>query len=105
MPHWRSRRRARVLLLAAAISFVVPIAAPAPVHAAGSCATPGRDGTASLSGVINTYYPGSGTASGAGAITLGAATGAASPIAIGDAAPVAAPRVIAPAPEAVPLPG
>ena len=84
MPHWHSRRRARVLLLAAAIAFVVPIAAPAPVHAAGPCATPGRDGTASLSGVINTYYPGSGTASGSAAITLGAATGAALPIAIGD---------------------
>src|ERR1700730_9295623 len=84
MPHWHSRRRARVLLLAAAIAFVVPIAAPAPVHAAGPCAAPGRDGTASLSGVINTYYPGSGTASGSAAITLGAATGAALPIAIGD---------------------
>lgn len=85
MPHWRSRRRARVLLLAAATAFVVPIASPAPVHAAGTCATPGRDGTATLSGVINTYYPGSATAAaGSATITLGAATGSASPIAIGD---------------------
>ena len=84
MPHWRMRRRARVLLLAAAIAFVVPIAVSAPVYGAGPCATPGRDGTAILNGVINTYYPGSGTGAGSAPITLGVATGAASPIAIGD---------------------
>ncbi|HVS07651.1 MAG TPA: hypothetical protein VHK65_15995, partial [Candidatus Dormibacteraeota bacterium] len=70
-----------LLLAAAVIAVVVP---SIPAESAGQCATPGRDGTATLNGVINTYYPGSGTASGAGAITLGAATGAASPIAIGD---------------------
>src|ERR1700694_2357081 len=76
------RRRTLVLLLAVGgLALVVP---SIPAQAAGGCATPGRDATASLSGVINTYYPGSGTASGSGAITLGAATGAASPIAIGD---------------------
>src|SRR6202165_3042619 len=76
------RRRTLVLLLAVGgLALVVP---SIPAQAAGGGATPGRDGTASLSGVINTYYPGSGTASGSGAITLGAATGAASPIAIGD---------------------
>src|ERR1700736_647969 len=70
-----------LLLAAGVIALVVP---SIPAYSAGGCATPGRDGTASLTGVINTYYPGSGTASGSGAITLGAATGAATPIAIGD---------------------
>src|SRR2546421_4706237 len=73
----------RVLLLGAAIvAFVIP---PASVEAAGTCATPGRDGTATLNSVINTYYPGAVTAAaGSTSITLGAATGAATPIAIGD---------------------
>src|SRR6267378_4157663 len=85
MPQWRTHPRVRLLLLAAALAFVVPIAVPTPVHAAGSCATPGRDLTATLNGVINTYYPGSATAAaGSSTITLGAASGAASPIAIGD---------------------
>src|ERR1700737_4505239 len=70
-----------LLLAAGVIALVVP---SIPAYAAGGCATPGRDGTATLNGVINTYYPGSGTAAGSGAITLGVATGAASPIAIGD---------------------
>jgi hypothetical protein len=74
MPHWRRRPRARALLLAAALAFVVPIAAPAPVLAAGGCATPGRDLTATLGGVINTYYPGGATAAaGSSTITLGTA--------------------------------
>jgi uncharacterized repeat protein (TIGR01451 family) len=69
-------------LAAAVIALVVP---SIPAYAAGGCATPGRDGTATLNGVINTYYPGSGTAAAASTtITLGAATGAATPIAIGD---------------------
>src|SRR5207248_1087471 len=43
----------RVLLLGAAIvAFVIP---PASVEAAGTCATPGRDGTATLNSVLNTY--------------------------------------------------
>src|SRR2546428_4907540 len=77
------RGRVFVLLLAAGVlALVVP---SIPAHAAGGCATPGRDGTASLTGVINTYYPGVGTAAAASTtITLGTATGAAAPIAIGD---------------------
>src|SRR2546429_586427 len=73
----------RVLLLGAAIvAFVIP---PASVEAAGTCATPGRDGTATLNSVINTYYPGALTAAaGATTITLGTATGAGTPIAVGD---------------------
>src|SRR2546426_6078280 len=77
------RGRTLILLLAAGVlALVVP---SIPAHAAGGCATPGRDGTASLTGVINTYYPGVGTAAAASTtITLGTATGAAAPIAIGD---------------------
>src|ERR1700730_8187031 len=70
-----------LLLAAGVIALVVP---SIPAEAAGQCATPGRDGTATLNGVINTYYPGSGTASGSGAIPLCAAAGAASAIAIDD---------------------
>ena len=71
-----------LLLAAGIIALVVP---SIPAQAAGGCATPGRDGTVSLIGVVNTYYPGVGTAAAASAtITLGAATGAATPIAIGD---------------------
>src|SRR2546421_912295 len=85
MPQWRTHPRVRILLLAAALAFVVPIALSTPVSAAGICATPGRDLTATLNGVINTYYPGGATAAaGSSTITLGAATGAASPIAPGD---------------------
>ena len=43
----------------------------ATIAAAAACATPGKDGVGSLSGVINSYYPGSGTASGT-SLTLGA---------------------------------
>jgi uncharacterized repeat protein (TIGR01451 family) len=73
-------------LLAAAIAFVVPTAVPVPVLAAGpACATPGRDGTATLSGIVNTYYPGTATAAaGTSTIVLGPASGAATPIAVGD---------------------
>src|SRR5438105_3109317 len=45
-----------VLLLAAAVIALLIPAAPA--EAAGLCATPGRDGSASLTGIVNTYYPG-----------------------------------------------
>jgi len=51
------------------------------------CATPGKDGAGgALSGVVNTYYPGTGTltAGAAPSVTLGAASGAATPIGVGD---------------------
>ena len=50
------------------------------------CATPGKDGPGgTLSGVINTYYPGTGNASaGATSIPIGASTGSATAIANGD---------------------
>jgi hypothetical protein len=53
---------------------------------AQTCATPGKDGNAgTLTGIVNTYYPGTATANaGATSITIGAATGASTPIASGD---------------------
>jgi uncharacterized repeat protein (TIGR01451 family) len=54
--------------------------------AAGLCATPGGSGAGgTLAGVVNTYYPGVGTASaGAGSIDLGSPAGAPTSIAQGD---------------------
>src|SRR5882762_8342189 len=52
-----------------------------------ACATPGLDGTpgAPLTGVVNTYYPGTASAAaGATSITVGASTGFAATIGIGD---------------------
>ena len=50
------------------------------------CAVPGNDGPGgTLSGVINTYYPGTASASaGATSISIGTPTGSSTPIAIGD---------------------
>jgi uncharacterized repeat protein (TIGR01451 family)/fimbrial isopeptide formation D2 family protein len=50
------------------------------------CANPGKDGPGgTLAGVVNTYYPGSATASaGATSISVGSSTGSATPIATGD---------------------
>lgn len=58
---------------------------PDPNPPAGICAAPGSDGSVSISGVVNTYYPGAQSASaGASQINLGAATGLNSPIKKGD---------------------
>ncbi|GAA4038014.1 hypothetical protein GCM10022281_18380 [Sphingomonas rosea] len=53
---------------------------------ANNCATPSRAGSVTgLSGIVNTYYPGTASAAaGATSLSLGAATGAATPIAVGD---------------------
>src|ERR1043165_10137510 len=73
----------RPFLLAAMVVVCLPLSAWAQV-----CGTPGKDGPASsLSGVINTYYPGAATASsGATSISLGASRlgGASTSIASGD---------------------
>ena len=65
----------------ALLAFVVP-----PSVAAGLCATPGASGAGgTLTGVVNTYYPGTASAAaGATSITVGAPTGAATAIAAGD---------------------
>src|SRR5438270_12450868 len=83
MAHWGHHGGTRVLLLAAVFaSLLIPSVR---AEAAGSCATPGRDGTVVLNGVINTYYPGIATVTaGATTVVLGPATGAATPIAVGD---------------------
>jgi hypothetical protein len=50
------------------------------------CGTPGRDGSGSLTGVVNTYYPGTATiaAGSFGPISVGSSSGAAAAIAAGD---------------------
>jgi uncharacterized repeat protein (TIGR01451 family) len=52
------------------------------------CATPGKDGAGgALSGVVNTYYPGTGTLTAGttpNTVTLGASSGAATTIGVGD---------------------
>ncbi len=73
----------------ALLSIPIHLWQPQPAQAQLSllCAAPGRDGTASLSGIANTYYipASSGTlASGATSVTLGSAQGANVPIAAGD---------------------
>ena len=54
--------------------------------AANTCPTPGQDGAGgTLAGIVNSYYPGTGTAAaGSTTITLGARRGAAATIAAGD---------------------
>ncbi|NJC96333.1 MAG: hypothetical protein FIB03_08350, partial [Anaerolineae bacterium] len=49
------------------------------------CGVPGKDGPATLGGVVNTYYPGTANVSaGATSIPVGSPSGAASPIQPGD---------------------
>jgi len=61
--------------------FVEPASAQV---APALCATPGRDGVGAPAGIINTYYPGTGTATaGATSISVGTPT-AGAPIAAGD---------------------
>ena len=78
----RETRKAFLLLVLA----LCLVALGASEASAQTCATPGKDGAAgSLSGVVNTYYPGSGTPSaGATSISLGTPTGATTPITTGD---------------------
>lgn len=88
-----SRRRtirslAAVAMTVAAGALIVGqvlVVAP-PASAAAGCASPGASGAGgTLGGVVNTYYPGVGTAAaGATSISLGSPSGAAAPIAAGD---------------------
>lgn len=69
----------RLLLL---VALLVAGAAPA---AANWCAAPGRNGSGSISGVVNTYFPGTASVSaGATSISIGASSGAPQAIAAGD---------------------
>ncbi len=74
-------RRALAPLLAVFVAFV--LAAPA---AAQVCAAAGKDGPVTgLTGILNTYYPGTANvAAGGTSISVGAATGAATALAPGD---------------------
>jgi uncharacterized repeat protein (TIGR01451 family) len=74
-------RSIRLLLAACCLSLAL-----SGVAQAQTCATPGLDGAGgTLGGVVNTYYPGTARArSGNKTISLGAATGALTPIAAGD---------------------
>jgi hypothetical protein len=52
---------------------------------AEQCAKPGANGTGTPAGVVNTYFPATASANaGANVISLGAASGASTPIAVGD---------------------
>ncbi len=72
--------------LACALTLGPTVLLAVPASAAGACATPGGSGAGGvLSGVVNTYYPGVGSvAAGATSISVGAPSGAATPIAAGD---------------------
>jgi uncharacterized repeat protein (TIGR01451 family) len=64
------------------LTALAGLISPAPCYA---CGEPGKDGIGSLSGVINTYYPGvSSVSTGATDITLGTAIGNTQTIAAGD---------------------
>ena len=78
-----------VVAKAAALAVLVAILAlaAAPQRAlAQQCANPGNDGPGgTITGIINTYYPGTANAlAGATSLTVGASSGAATPIASGD---------------------
>lgn len=96
-PRFRSqiRNHAAKSLTAAAILFLVVSlslsswfgpSVPAAQADSGLCSVPGADGPAgTLSGVVNTYYPGtSSTSSGDTSISVGSPSGAPSSIAAGD---------------------
>ena len=82
------RRLVAMTALALTATFgLAPLALLTPTaSASGACATPGGGGGGgTLTGVVNTYYPGVGTANaGATSISVGAPSGAAAAIASGD---------------------
>jgi len=80
----REGRGRRSALFRAFLALVL-VFPPDTSSAAVNCATPGRDGSGSLTGIVNTYWPGTATAAaGTASITLGTSRGAAVPIASGD---------------------
>jgi hypothetical protein len=70
----------------ALVCFVAALCCAQLRVAAQSCATPGQQGNGgTLTGIVNTYFPGTATANaGATSITLGTSRGAATPIASGN---------------------
>ena len=74
-------------LIRIALVCVITVVSSAQVRVfAQTCGTPGQQGAGNtLTGVVNTYYPGTATANAAAtSITVGAATGSAAPIAVGN---------------------
>lgn len=73
------------VIVSSALLPLPPTPAATAPTVGGVCANPGQDGPATISGTVNTYYPGTGSASaGNTSITLGDAVGASTPIARGD---------------------
>jgi hypothetical protein len=66
-------RRAVAALVALALTASLVVAVREPARAAALCATPGRDGGGTISGIVNTYWSGSASAAvGATSITVAA---------------------------------
>ncbi|HEX3465242.1 MAG TPA: hypothetical protein VHS78_14435 [Candidatus Elarobacter sp.] len=80
-------RRTGAVLVAFSLAATLVVAVREPARAAALCGTPGRDGSGTITGVVNTYFPATASAAAtATSITLGAhATGDANvAIATGD---------------------
>src|SRR3990172_4977885 len=81
------RRLSQIVLVSAIVASTILSSNPMVASAdSGVCAIPGFDGPGgALSGIVNTYYPGSATAaSGSTSISVGSPSGSATPIAAGD---------------------
>ena len=66
-------RRFGALLVSSALVATLVVTVRGPASAAALCGTPARDGSPTISGVVNTYFPGSANASAGGtSITVGA---------------------------------
>jgi uncharacterized repeat protein (TIGR01451 family) len=77
--NWNMKKRwvRALLLLAACLQGQFALAQ--------TCAAPGKDAPGTISGIVNRYYQGTGSpASGATTLTLGAASGAAGTVTVGD---------------------
>ncbi|HEY9906750.1 MAG TPA: hypothetical protein V6D18_03980 [Thermosynechococcaceae cyanobacterium] len=81
----RSRRSLSALIAATSfLSQTLWIVPPAPAQITALCATPGKDGSPTITGVVNTYYPGAASVgAGATSIPVGIPAGG-TPIAAGD---------------------
>src|SRR3990170_1491665 len=83
----RLRRLGQILLVPAIVASTIFSSSPMGASAdSGVCAIPGFDGPGgTLSGIVNTYYPGSATtAAGSTSISVGSPSGSATAIAAGD---------------------
>ncbi len=83
----RLRRLGQILLVSAIVASTIFSSSPMGASAnSGVCAIPGFDGPGgTLSGIVNTYYPGSATtAAGSTSISVGSPSGSATAIAAGD---------------------